>query len=814
MLAEPVETADGGCLNTLDAKRAVVIKFMADEVQFRNEVKARADAQFDPNFVVSILATSDDFEGFVELSEKLGFYRYAIIMEAGERNIHSVFVHERPDEFSIRGIFIRVVCGILHIHAKGFAHLDLKGLNIMRSATGNHAIRLIDLDAAAAISKAFAGAKFSSGQLPPEMIVKLTYEQVQQLEAYWEEEKAANSELWNKVKPKRTHDGHFYGVKTFKMDADGQPVTEGLPYSLEIATADMDMWAVGVLLFLFITGENLFPVNRDDDLVSVDGMRAVSEWNDVYAEAKLSCIRDPAARDLVRQLLSRDPTKRLSAQEVLDHPFLRPPEVIHREIEELKAKVSAGTGGSGGSGGTEDMLQRLMAKLEVAESRQDHILALAKAVDEQTKAIDARTKEIDERTRVIVDLSIGTQKAIAKGVNELKNHITTAHDNMLPTIFVIVPKEQDPTDMEEILEEAKAAQQAFHEGKKLRTGKKLYSFGRKCADKAGKIYGTVTAVASDPVGTIKSTIRSKIMAALDMDEYEMFFVCELCYEKQSSDGEQGPWPYTISKQSEQTNRVAAKLIPLAKGALLAGKAVNGIAGIGKLMGFPVPTVPQDALSGAKEGIAFLSCTSNVEEFVSVEKALAQDEGVPSDKLTGYLQREYKRFVSENDPDNDWAGLSRVILDTGEGCWCCASCCKVLEEHPTESYEELRARVGAPLVPEYEESPVPTVDARRRSVSALLPPLLLPPNTALGLGSTAFGADEEPEPAAAAGVSAKLEVMHNVLKESTEVRAEENAEMRKENAEIRKEIDEMRQMMKQLLEQTVEKSKQGKKSCFR
>ena len=63
----------------------------------------------------------------------------------------------------------------------------------------------------------------------------------------------------------------------------------------------------------------------------------------------------------------------------------------------------------------------------------------------------------------------------------------------------------------------------------------------------------------------------------------MFFVCELCYEKQSSDGGQGPWPYTISKQSDQTNRVAAKLIPLAKGALLAGKAVNGIAGIGKLM---------------------------------------------------------------------------------------------------------------------------------------------------------------------------------------------------------------------------------------
>ena len=210
----------------------------------------------------------------------------------------------------------------------------------------------------------------------------------------------------------------------------------------------------------------------------------------------------------------------------------------------------------------------------------------------------------------------------------------------------------------------------------------------------------------------------------------------------------------------------------------------------------MPTVPQEALAGAKEGISFLSCTSNVEEFASVENALAQDEGEPSDKLNGYLQREFKRFVGEHDPNNDWAGLGRVILATGEGCWCCASCCKVLEEHPTESYEELRTRVGAPLVPEYEESPVPTVDARRRSVSALSPSPPPPPNTASGLGSTAFGAAEEPEPAAAAGVSAKLD---KVLNESTE---------------MRKEMDEMRRMMKQLLEQTVEKSKQGKKSFFR
>ena len=141
-----------------------------------------------------------------------------------------------------------------------------------------------------------------------------------------------------------------------------------------------------------------------------------------------------------------------------------------------------------------------------SQQKQDQILVSAKAVDERTKAMGALMEAIDKRTHRIENLSLGTTKALAKGFNEVKNHITTAADNTLPTIFVIVPKEEDPTDIEEILEEAKAAQQAYHEGKKLQTGEKLLSLGLKCTDKVGKLYGTVTAVASDPVGTIKSKV--------------------------------------------------------------------------------------------------------------------------------------------------------------------------------------------------------------------------------------------------------------------------------------------------------------------
>ena len=53
----------------------------------------------------------------------------------------------------------------------------------------------------------------------------------------------------------------------------------------------------------------------------------------------MSCIRDPVARDLIRKLLARDPSKRPSAREVLMHPFLRPPEDIQRDMDKLKAQL-------------------------------------------------------------------------------------------------------------------------------------------------------------------------------------------------------------------------------------------------------------------------------------------------------------------------------------------------------------------------------------------------------------------------------------------------------------------------------------------
>jgi len=82
-------------------------------------------------------------------------------------------------------------------------HGDLKLLNIIRFRLDNR-LRLIDLDAAATLlrnsdeDESYAGAKLSSGAIPPEMWHCARKDDVQNLEEYWEN---CDPELRKKMKP-------------------------------------------------------------------------------------------------------------------------------------------------------------------------------------------------------------------------------------------------------------------------------------------------------------------------------------------------------------------------------------------------------------------------------------------------------------------------------------------------------------------------------------------------------------------------------------------------------------------------------------
>eukprot|EP00985_Skeletonema_marinoi_P021644 scaffold13386_cov154-Skeletonema_marinoi.AAC.1 len=277
-----------------DGPREVVIKLMKNKDQWERECNARKKYELDPNYVVSALlnvpsdteiakAVKDGKGGLDTIVTKylngIEVGEHAFVMEAGNRNLLQMFYQEQPKQLDdVRVILRKVFKAVEHLHGQKLMHGDIKMLNIVRFRIDSK-LRIIDLDASAGImsvceeeeKKTFAGAKFSSAILPPEMIERIEPGDVEAFKKYWKVEN--DNDLDKKVAPKIYKDqgiekGH-YVVKSFRTGLDGKPVYEGLPYELERASESIDLWSLGVLAFTLLTGEPLIPSTRDDDCASV-----------------------------------------------------------------------------------------------------------------------------------------------------------------------------------------------------------------------------------------------------------------------------------------------------------------------------------------------------------------------------------------------------------------------------------------------------------------------------------------------------------------------------------------------------------------
>lgn len=89
-----------------------------------------------------------------------------------------------------------------------------------------------------------------------------------------------------------------------------------------IASYAYDAWALGCVLFHMCTGQTLFQTDKQDDLVGEHDLMELYQWRLSIKETKLSKIKDPIAKNLVSQLLSKNPNLRPDVAHVLSHPFM------------------------------------------------------------------------------------------------------------------------------------------------------------------------------------------------------------------------------------------------------------------------------------------------------------------------------------------------------------------------------------------------------------------------------------------------------------------------------------------------------------
>ncbi len=259
------------------------------------------------------------------------------------KDLDSIFRTEKPNTGMIRGIAQDIAEGMYSLHSQKVCHGDISPHNCLR-VQGRFI--LIDLDSSASIktkniknstrkSKYYSGLKFSSGALPPEMIQRLSDDDLDKYLEYFEQEKN-DPGFWEKCQPKigdndDNDEPEIYVVKTFATEDQNtsngktQMLVRGdpndLPYDLVQASEAYDLWSFGVLLYMLCTGESLFDVNRNDDLKTVEAFRSLYYWSDEKRNDKLYNVDDVLARDLLSKLLSRNPKKRGSISRALEHPF-------------------------------------------------------------------------------------------------------------------------------------------------------------------------------------------------------------------------------------------------------------------------------------------------------------------------------------------------------------------------------------------------------------------------------------------------------------------------------------------------------------
>lgn len=456
----------------------VVIKFMIDRAEYEREIRLHSQivlSRFHKTPVVPILNTYDmdrigkqketagdlAFARDIEEQAELGLsqYRYACVKPKIGDSLHSLIQND-SSALDIKKCLYHVGSALKCLHDNGIFYGEIGMTSIV---TMGSSFVFSDLTTATSSTKDFYGARFSSGFLPPEMIMKLNSKKsLSRYDAYWktviEDAKTfkllfdddilfisdqvnsflsserdencstfmilwnriiSNSTLWKKIQPQLFNESS-YVIKCLKIDEiTGIPYPHlKLPYKLVRSSESFDAWMFGLLLYELCSGEALFPVNKRNDLVNGEDIAQIHDWdnNSSYAAKKYAKIDDPIARDLLRELLVPE-NRRPRLNDALEHPFFYSGDRADKAFKQISLDIVR----------REEIEAR---KLKEKEQRKREYVRGKRIKDNWLREHTSTISQITHDTSLKMDCSTW---------NQWKTIYPKLKESICPTAFVILP---------------------------------------------------------------------------------------------------------------------------------------------------------------------------------------------------------------------------------------------------------------------------------------------------------------------------------------------------------------------------------------